>query len=171
MGSEMCIRDRQGVEIINDSGLVMAVTGANGTYTISSLTQGTNMRLSARPSTSIVGNGVTSTDLVLVVRHILSFSRFSDPYQILAADANNSGTITSSDLVEMRRVILEQSNGFSNNSNWRFLEASQDIAQNVANQQVIQTISLSNLSSNATGLDFIGVKIGDVNSSADLDLR
>lgn len=129
------------------------------------------MRLSARPTSSILGNGVTSTDLVLVTRHILSFNRFSDPYQILAADANNSGSISASDLVEMRRIILEQSNGFTNNTNWRFVRANQDIAQNVANGRVIQTIELNNLTADATGLDFIGVKIGDVNNSANLDLR
>jgi len=161
----------QGAEIVDQSGLVLAVTGSNGSYSIPSLQQGTNMTLSARPTSSILGNGVTSTDLVLVTRHILSFAQFSDPYQILAADANNSGTISASDLVEMRRVILEQSNGFTNNSNWRFIEATQDIAQNVANGQVVQTVQISNLNSDVSGLDFIGVKIGDVNNSASLDLR
>ncbi len=161
----------QGAEIVNESGLVMAVTSSNGSYSIPSLQQGASMRLSARPTSSILGNGVTSTDLVLVTRHILSFNRFSDPYQILAADANNSGSISASDLVEMRRIILEQSNGFTNNTNWRFVRANQDIAQNVANGRVIQTIELNNLTADATGLDFIGVKIGDVNNSANLDLR
>ena len=161
----------QGVEIINDAGLVMAVTGSNGSYSIPSLSEGSSLSLSARPTSAVLANGVTSTDLVLVVRHILSFNTFSDPYQLIAADANNSGSVTTGDLAEMRRVILEQINGFTNNNSWRFVEASQDIAQSVANNQIIQTVEINNLRGNATGLDFIGVKIGDVNGSASLDLR
>ena len=39
--------------------------------------------------------------------HILGMDELDSPYQMIAADANNSGTITSADLVEIRKLIRE----------------------------------------------------------------
>jgi hypothetical protein len=34
-------------------------------------------------------NGVSTLDLVMIQRHILSISKFTDPFNIIAADINN----------------------------------------------------------------------------------
>jgi hypothetical protein len=44
--------------------------------------------------------------LVLINKHILGLEPLSSPYKMIAADANNSRSITTFDIVEMRKLIL-----------------------------------------------------------------
>ncbi|MEM6378997.1 MAG: carboxypeptidase regulatory-like domain-containing protein, partial [Bacteroidota bacterium] len=50
-------------------------------------------------------NGVSTFDMVMVTRHILGVESL-DPAEIVAADLNRSGTLTTFDLVQMRAWIL-----------------------------------------------------------------
>ena len=67
-------------------------------------------------------NGVTTYDIVLITRHILGIEPFTSPYQTIAADANNTQTVTTLDVVDIRKVILQMENGFPNNTSWRFVD-------------------------------------------------
>lgn len=66
-------------------------------------------------------NGVTTFDLVLMSKHILGLEPFTDPYTMIAADANRSGSITTFDIVETRKVILGINSNFSGNVSWRYI--------------------------------------------------
>ena len=57
-------------------------------------------------------SGITTIDLVLIQRYILNIIVF-DNIQRLAADVNGSGTLTPSDLLSMRKVILSIQDGFA----------------------------------------------------------
>lgn len=59
-------------------------------------------------------NGVTTYDMVLIQRHILGVGPLPSPYKIIAADANKSGTVTTLDLVAIRKVILVLVDNFPN---------------------------------------------------------
>ena len=61
-----------------------------------------------------VGNGVSTFDLVLINKHILGIEEFDSPYKIIAADVNNSKSVTTSDIAELRKLIL----GIYDDSNW-----------------------------------------------------
>jgi len=50
--------------------------------------------------------GVTTLDIAFISRHILNLEPLKCPWQLLAADANCSGTITMLDVIALRRVIL-----------------------------------------------------------------
>lgn len=50
-------------------------------------------------------NGLSTFDMVLMARHILGVEAL-DPAEVLAADLNRSGTLTTFDLVQMRAWIL-----------------------------------------------------------------
>ncbi len=65
--------------------------------------------------------GVTSYDLVQISKHILSIEPFENPFQIIAADVNNSGSITTFDIVELRKLILGIYNKLPNNSYFRYV--------------------------------------------------
>ena len=43
--------------------------------------------------------GITTYDLVLITKHILGIQTFDSGYKIIAADADNSGTVTTLDVV------------------------------------------------------------------------
>jgi hypothetical protein len=113
-------------------------------------------------------NGVTTYDMVLISRHILGVASLDSPYKIIAADANRSGAVTTLDLVEIRKVVLGLQPGFSQNTSWRFVDKGH-VFPNPANpflEPFPEFVSFNNL----IGLgeaDFIAVKTGDVNDSAD----
>jgi hypothetical protein len=64
--------------------------------------------------------GVTTLDLLLISRHILGLEPFDSPFKTLAADVNNSATVTAFDIVMSRKLILDQINSFPSGS-WRYL--------------------------------------------------
>lgn len=114
-------------------------------------------------------NGVTTYDLVMISKHILGITPLKTPYQWIAADVNQSGTIATSDIVELRKMILGLQNSFSKNKSWRFIDKNYQFSTltNALNQAFPEEVELKGLNlTNANKADFIGVKIGDVNASA-----
>ena len=64
-------------------------------------------------------NGVDIRDLCEISQHILGISPLPSPYSIIAADANKSGSVTTFDIVESRKLILGIYKEFPNNTEWR----------------------------------------------------
>ncbi|MGI9161104.1 MAG: hypothetical protein ACR2K1_15260, partial [Saprospiraceae bacterium] len=114
-------------------------------------------------------NGLTTFDLVLVSRHILGLDTLESPYKLIAADANRSGSVTTYDIVELRKLILGVSSSLPNNTSWRFVPADYTFS----NPQVPfldnfpEQIQLQTSDSDLVAQDFIGIKVGDMNDSAD----
>jgi hypothetical protein len=57
-------------------------------------------------------NGVSTLDLVMIQRHILGLQTLDNNYLMIAADVNNDGKVTASDLTELRKLILGVTNNF-----------------------------------------------------------
>ncbi len=114
-------------------------------------------------------NGITTFDLVLIAKHILSLDTIETPYKLIAADANRSGSVTTFDIVELRKLILGISTALPDNTSWRFVPAD----YNFTNPQVPfadnfpESIQLQTGATNLNAQDFIGLKVGDLNDSAD----
>ena len=109
-------------------------------------------------------NGISTLDLVLIQRHILGLANLDSPYKLIAADVNNDGAVTAIDLIELRKLILGINSEFSNNSSWRFADASQTLDINNP-WNFDETIDIYNLTTDMMDENFIGIKIGDVNQS------
>lgn len=139
----------------------------NGFYLNDNLTMGNNYTIT--PSKNINPlNGVTTYDLVLISKHILGIQLLDSPYKIIAADANRSGTLTALDLVLLRSLILHSIDNLPNNTSWRFVDAhyefddpSQPLLENF-----LESMECINLTESELGMDFIGIKVGDVNGTA-----
>jgi hypothetical protein len=56
--------------------------------------------------------GVSTFDLVLITRHILGETLLDSPYKLIAADVDNSGYISVSDLIQLRELILSVRTSF-----------------------------------------------------------
>ncbi|MEM9822605.1 MAG: T9SS type A sorting domain-containing protein [Bacteroidota bacterium] len=112
-------------------------------------------------------NGVSTMDLILISKHILGMELLDSPYKMIAADANNSGTITANDLVEIRKLILFITEAFSNSDSWRFVE--EDYLFPEPNNPFAFTFpsiySINGLTADQVA-NFIAIKIGDVNGNA-----
>lgn len=111
-------------------------------------------------------NGVSTLDLVLIQRHILGLSELDSPYKLISADVNNSTKISAADLVELRKLILGLQSEFSNNKSWRFVDNTLPFSDVKNPFPYKEFNTMSNLDHDVAGLDFIAVKIGDVNGSA-----
>ena len=111
-------------------------------------------------------NGVSTFDLVLISKHILGITEFDNPYQMIAADANNSGSITAFDMVQIRQLILNIKTEFTNNESWRFVDAGYEFTtdQPLA-EDFPEMIQIANLTEDME-MDFVAVKVGDVNGNA-----
>ena len=110
-------------------------------------------------------NGVSTFDLVLMTKHILGVQPFDNPYQWIAADVNQSKTVTAFDLVQLRKMILAIDTEFTNNTSWRFVEANYDFTtDNPLSEDFPEQAHVSNLSSNMV-MNFVAVKIGDINGN------
>lgn len=117
-------------------------------------------------------NGVTTLDLALITKHILSQTLLSSPYKMIAADANKSGSITTLDIVELRRLILGISDELSNNTSWRFVPRQFvfPTPQDPFKSPFPESISVVNAQSSQLSRDFVGIKTGDVNETAQANL-
>ncbi len=145
----------------------MAMTDVSGNFGFPAVQMGGDYSVSPAKNTDVV-NGVSTYDLVLIKRHILNDVLLNTPYKIIAADVNRSGTITTYDLVEIQKVVLLVSNAFTNNQSWRFVDAGY-VFQNPSNplQEVFPEVySINDFSGNMDAVDFVAVKVGDVNGSA-----
>ena len=114
-------------------------------------------------------NGVNTWDLVLISRHILNLQPLNTPYKIIAADANKSGTVTTFDIVELRKLLLGTYTALPNNTSWRFIDKSQMFTNNENPFADIlrESIPLLDLTGgNTLFYDFVGVKIGDLDNTA-----
>jgi hypothetical protein len=111
-------------------------------------------------------NGVSTLDLVLIQRHILGIQKITSPYKLLAADINNSRSITASDLVALRKNILGVTTTFDNNTSWRFVPASYVFPDPASPFDFPSRINLDSIFEDKSNVNFTAVKVGDVNNSA-----
>jgi hypothetical protein len=114
-------------------------------------------------------NGVTTFDAVKMTRHILNVELLDSPYKMIAADINNSKSITTFDIVVLRKLILNIYTNYPNNTSWRFIPADYVFPNplNPFEEDFPEVININNLMESQADLNFIGVKVGDLNNSAD----
>lgn len=116
----------------------------NGIYNLSEVASLQNRSYTLKPYRDGHPSGLTTFDLVLISKHILALEPLHCPWQLVAADVNCSGSITTFDVVNARKVILGIESNFPCGS-LRFMPDSASL-------------------SNGQCQSFIGVNLGDVNA-------
>ncbi len=113
-------------------------------------------------------NGVSTIDMVLVSKHILGTENLPTAYRMIAGDINNSESVTTFDLIQMRKLILALTDQFDNNSSWRFIDAGQEFPNqlNPWLKPLKEVVNFNNIETGDLSANFVGVKIGDVNLNA-----
>lgn len=157
------------VKLYNEANELVGETNTDteGFYNFNNLAQG-NYSVAIEKEDNIL-NGVTTFDGVLIRAHIIGQIEMDDPFSILAADANNSGNVTTLDIILIRRLILNVSNEFDQNiSNWIFTRSTVEfpIPNNPFAEGIINNEFSIDLQEDEQNFDFIGIKRGDVNNSA-----
>ena len=158
-----------GQTVVNLSGAsmppYMTQAGA-GNFAFSSLPQGNNFTVTPSKNSSPV-NGVSTFDLAKINDHILAVNPFTQPWQIIAADANSSGAVTAADLVAIQSLILASASEFPNGTpSWRFIPSDYVFPDPSNPFPFPQNMVLNNLIGDYLNADFIGIKTGDVTGNA-----
>jgi hypothetical protein len=110
-------------------------------------------------------NGVSTFDLLLIQKHVLNTKKIENPYELIAADVNKSGSISILDMLQLRKIILGVDKEFKGNKSWRFVDANFTFKKEASPYQFPEIVNINDLNGSAEA-HFYGIKIGDINGNA-----
>lgn len=147
-------------------------TGADGLFAFDGLPLGGDYTIAPIFDEDYL-NGVSTFDIVLMSKHILGIQKLSSPYQMIAADVNNSGSISALDIIQLRKLVLSIDRKFRNNGSWRFIRSNYTFPdpENPWRETFPEIANYNNLSAAISSADFTAVKIGDVSGNARANSR
>jgi len=113
-------------------------------------------------------NGLSTFDIALINKHILGIQTIESPYILIAADVNNSGTVTTLDLIHLRQVLLSVMLEFPHSDSWRFVPKSYEFPDPLSPWKAPIPSSLQYESLQGANMeeDYVAIKVGDIDLSA-----
>ena len=125
-GGQNAGRPLEGVELtLGGDASASTVTAADGTYTIEAETGGRYTLSAAKADDAPPARGVSARDMTLIRRHILNINSLNSPYEIIAADVNESGEVSARDVTLGRRLILRINSDLGDKGLWQCVVARQ----------------------------------------------
>lgn len=154
---------------IRDTENNMVETSGTGDFMFPALLGGNNYEIYVTKDQSYY-DGVTTLDLIHIKRHILEVAHLDSPLKILAADADGNQKISTLDMIQIRQLILRQTSGLVNSSAWKFVDANHTFTDplNPWLTEIPYYVMSENLSNDNMDIEFVGVKVGDVDQSLDI---
>jgi len=143
------------IQIESADTMVVLSTDDNGQFT-TQLPRTSDYQLTFSKTGEIL-NGVTTFDIIQIQRHILGLAPLESVFKTVAGDPNISGSITTFDIIILQKLILGIDSNFPNGLSWGFVSPQGNLF-NILNLNDLQP---------DVNLNIIGVKMGDVNFSAD----
>ena len=110
---------------------------------------------------------VSTFDMVLIMQHILQTKPLANPYQHIAADVDMNKKIDLFDLIEIRSLILFQTDRFSVSPSYRFIEKAYQFSnpENPLAENIPDLHYCPSLEENMIDLDFYSIKMGDIDGT------
>ena len=177
LAGDIATEDAEGVKNVNVELMtnlagfpVYFLTQIDGKYAFSNLPMHKDYTLRPERNDDPM-NGVSTLDIVKIQKHLLGIEYLNSSYKLIAADVNNSQGITARDLIELRKMILGYYTAFEqiepNQRSWRFVQGDYVFPDPEEPFGFPEMILSSDLDGDVNGEDFMAVKVGDVNGSAD----
>jgi subtilisin-like proprotein convertase family protein len=173
LAGEIFTEDVQAVELvgvsINAPGHVFPtyITATNGQYNFNNVVIPSEFNINAERNDAHK-NGVSTLDLVKIQKHLLGIELMNSPYDLIAADANNSQNVSAIDLVELRKLILgiyTELPAQTGQKSWRFVDKSFQFADVTNPWPFSESIHMNGMTGSETDKDFVAIKVGDVNNT------
>jgi hypothetical protein len=154
------------VQVPNYNNALPVNTNAIGAFAIPNLPMHGNYDIKPTKDGDDI-NGVSTYDISLLSKHLLGVQSLNSPYKIIAADVNKSGTVTTFDVIELRKLILGVYDQLPTTDSWRFVDKNYVFANpsNPFTGGFPEIKTFQNLSADSNA-QFIGIKVGDLNSNA-----
>ncbi len=148
-------------------GALTALSNDHGEFLFTAVPAGADYLLTPSKNDDPL-NGVSTYDLSLLHQHIIGLTPLDHPYKIIAADVNNNRSVTTADILELRKLILGIYTNFPNNTSWRFVDADFVFPESSNPFKTLfpEARSLSGLSAHALTEHFAAIKVGDLNGNA-----
>ncbi|MCW5920776.1 MAG: hypothetical protein KIS77_00385 [Saprospiraceae bacterium] len=146
------------------------ITNTNGDYALLAANGGSDFDITPVKNLPLPNalNGLTTADASRITQHALNIFLLTDPYKLIAADVNYTNTITTADASFITQAIL--GNPVNQlafiNKTWRFVPKDYVFPVPASPWSAPEKISLVGISGDQTDQDFIGIKMGDVNNTA-----
>lgn len=152
------------------SGVTIQLTGAaesttqtdeNGSYSFAELPIGGDYTIIPL-KTDETRQCVSIRDALVIGKHFTGITLIDNPYALLAADVNNSETISLLDLIGVVNLVQGRSDGFSDNTSWRFVDSNYEFPNPMTPWQepMPEVVSINNLGLDVK-VDFVAIKVGD----------
>ena len=150
------------VKLLDAQGQLVAAAGVdgNGQYQLSGIPTGQEYTVVPELAGPALYE-VSTLDIVIGAQHILGIIPLDSPLKLLAGDVNESESLTTFDLINIRRLVLGVEIDFPRN--WLFLPSD---VQFVSDSDPWLGFSGSDgtilLEGDVTGFDFYAIKVGDL---------
>lgn len=133
-------------------------TNETGSFSVKNLSacKTYEFKLATEPANLL--SGLSTKDILLIQNHILGNRKIKSIPSLVAADVDYSGTVSSLDIILLRKMILGYPNSFSTDNMWQYVAST-------SSEMGIYPSTVKFLESNpyGTSKDFYLVKKGDVN--------
>jgi hypothetical protein len=150
---------------VRQSGSVadVRITGADGLYSFDPTSTSALLTLTPEKTTGKL-LGVTAADATRIRRHVVLMDTLEAPYQLIAGDVSGNNQISTLDAVLLVQCLL--ANPAACNqwiASWRFVDAAHTFTNPLSPWGFPERIQLSpGVLRTGSGLDFTGIKVGDV---------
>lgn len=135
-----------------------SLTGANGMYGFV-LPTGSNFTVTPSKNTNKL-NGVNAQDVFRLQQH-LNGNPLTNPWQLIAADANSNGAVNALDLSILQNSLLGNPSAQAQMvKSWRFVPTNHTMA--TPPWGFPEQIALSGVNGRQDNLNFYGLKVGDL---------
>ena len=142
---------------VNFSNQGLNSTNEKGAFSVKNLSacNAYEFKLAVEPASLLTG--LSTKDILLIQNHILGNKKIKLIPSLVAADVDNSGNVSSLDIILLRKILLGYPNSFSTDNMWQYVNST------VSSMGVFPS-TIRFLESNAYGTvkDYYLIKKGDV---------
>lgn len=139
-------------------------TTAEGEFTVANLQGGRGYDITPfsqdRPSRM-----VTVLDLIALSQYFNLKGKWKTPWQQIAADVDQSGSVDEKDLAFLQKIVLSEPQKLPVETSWLFLPASFNLPE-ISDRRIPRlpagSLKVETLASNLKGADFKAIKVGNI---------
>ena len=143
-----------------------ASTDDSGHYLFPGIFPGQMISLEASKADTAI-NGLSTEGILRLLAHINGTETITDPYQLIAADANCSAGLDTSDVFQIQDILMEEADSFSNCPSWVFVPESYAFTNPSDPYDYPEQLLVSTVPGTSQADRWLGIKKGDVIGEAD----
>jgi len=149
-----------------------SMNGLNGDYWIYDIPPGADLEVACDKEDNPL-NGISTRDIIELHRHLLGTKSLKTPYQMLAADVNGDQKLSTKDILDLRSLIVGNTTELPCGFTWRFADANYRFADptDPFHQPQVFNTRIQNVTGMVPKANFVGIKMGDLNSSAKVNAK